>query len=305
MWKRSFRSRLHPPLTSLWAHLSLILTEPHLHSFWDHLNLILPCIHCCAIHCCDIHCCDIHCCDSHCRDINFCHIHCCGIQRSVTRKYRLLNFLWQCQPPACGRRAQHDQRYNITLILVASPVCEALQLSPCTKSEMTTVSQNEIFEAFQNIVPSSPNTVLATKNDLSFRPTPANALARCTKYCACHADTKVPNALHLPHKMRFWPHTGETAPPQERSPRHRVVPNFLQKLKIAELLCCKVTKKGEHGCDHHGSTPGLNTYCKNPSCEHTIWGITISLQYMGPTESRAFRGFPGYFLPVVEDIDES
>ena len=104
IWKPSFRARLHAHLNSLWDHLTLISSESHLNWLWDHLTLILLCIHCCDIHSCDNHCCDIHCCDIHCCDINFCdihfcHVHCCDIhccdaQRSVRRKYRLLNFLW-------------------------------------------------------------------------------------------------------------------------------------------------------------------------------------------------------------------
>ena len=68
------------------------------------------------------------------------------------------------------------------------------QKSSCPKSNITTVSQNAAFDPVKT---SSKFTKYspATKNDfqthLSFWPTPANVLATCRKYHACHADGKV------------------------------------------------------------------------------------------------------------------
>ena len=79
--------------------------------------------------------------------------------------------------------------------------------SSCTKSKMTTVSQNEILEPFKTLS-SSPNTAHATKHDVWNHL--ANVLAMCTKYRAC-----------MP---RGWNGVGSLAPVTQNDARNSKTP---------------------------------------------------------------------------------
>ena len=129
--------------------------------------------------------------------------------------------------------------------------CACHTESSCPKSNMTTVSQNEIFD-------------------------PSKASSKFTKHCACHEkwSPKPPfiltNACHVCHTdenvsdhKTFGREPSEDTISCETSPENRRWRNF---------CAARATKFAGHRWDHLEGTPGLNPYRKNPKCVHTVWG---------------------------------
>ena len=72
--------------------------------------------------------------------------------------------------------------------------CACPKWWPCTKTNMTSVSQNERLSSLSKHRLNSPNITLATKDDLrkrlSFRSTPATRMTKCPMSCNCHANRR-------------------------------------------------------------------------------------------------------------------